>query len=256
MKSKYFCALLVLILPLLFIQEVKAFSIEPSRIELDISAGKQKGKTVIIDNSKSDEPLHIKVYAQDIMYLPDGTNDFLAPGTTEWSCANWIKAIPEELDIPPGKTQAVRLSLAVPEQARGGYYAMVFFESGPTMVQGLGINFRIGALLDLTVSGTEYRKAELADISFIKPRKIEIDIFNEGNILMRPKGVIKILNAQGRKIKQFDFNPPRLGVLPKSLRKFYSELPEALAAGTYRIKAEIDYGTKYLLVAELPIEIR
>jgi hypothetical protein len=83
-----------------------------------------------------------------------------------------------------------------------------------------------------------------------------VSIFNEGNILIRPKGRIKILDARGKKkLKQIDFNQRELGVLPKTLRKFYVELKEPLASGKYVLKAEIDYGTKYLLVGELPIDI-
>ena len=60
-----------------------SFSVEPARIELSVPAGKQRGKSVTINNSRSDAPVHIKVYAQDIVFLPDGTNNFQSPGTTE-----------------------------------------------------------------------------------------------------------------------------------------------------------------------------
>jgi hypothetical protein len=254
MKKSFFI-LSGLISLLVLNQELYAFGVEPARIELSIPAGRQKGKMVTIDNSKSDEPLHIKAYVQDIMYLPDGTINFPASGTTEWSCANWVSIIPDEVDIPAGKTQAVRITVSMPIEAKGGYYAVVFFESSPTHIQGLGINFRLGVLLDLGVTNTEIRKAQLVNIFFLKPKQIEVDIFNEGNVLIRPKGSIKILGAQGKRIKQLDFNSQRLGVLPKTLRKFYLELIEPLNAGKYRLKAEVDYGTKYLLVGELPIEI-
>lgn len=239
-------------------QAAYAFSIDPARIELSIPAGRQKGAMVTVDNSRSEEPLHIKVYLQDIMYLPSGDYDFPQAASTSWSCANWIKVTPEEIDIPPKKKSDVRISVAVPADAKGGYYAMAFFESSPShTAEGLGINFRIGALVDITVTNTESKKAELTDITFIKPKKIEVDIFNQGNILIRPRGKIKILDGQGKKrIKQLDFNPQNLSILPNTLRKFYLELDEPLSFGTYRLKAEIDYGTKYLLVGELPFDVK
>jgi len=237
-------------------QEACAFSVEPARIELTIRAGRQKGKMVTIDNSKSDEPVHLKIYVQDIMYMPDGSYDFPDAGSTSWSCADWIKIIPEEIDIPARKKQRVRVSVSVPKETQGGYYSMVFFESSPTYIEGLGINFRIGALTDVTVHKTALRKAELANMDFGKPDNIEIEIFNQGNVLLRPKGRIKILGAKGkRRIKQLKFNPQRLSILPNTLRKFSQKLDVPLDAGSYRIKAEIDYGTKYLLVGELPIKI-
>ncbi len=239
-------------------QAVYAFSIDPARIELSISPGRQKGAMVTVDNSQSEEPLHIKVYVRDIMYLPSGDYDFPQAASTSWSCADWIKMVPEEIDILPKRKGSVRISVAVPADAKGGYYAVVFFESSPSYTaEGLGINFRIGALVDITVANTESKKAELTNISFIEPKNIEVDIFNQGNVLLRPRGKIKILDGQGKKrIRQLDFNPQAQSILPNTLRKFYIELDGPLSVGTYRVKAEIDYGTKYLLVGELPFDVR
>lgn len=239
-------------------QAAYAFSIDPARIELNIGAGRQKGAMITVDNSQSDEPLHLKAYLQDIIYLPSGDYDFPQSASTSWSCANWIKIIPEEIDVPPRRKGNARISVAVPDDAKGGYYAMVFFESSPSYTaEGLGINFRIGALVDVTVANTESRKAELTSMSFIGPKKVEVDIFNQGNVLIRPKGKLKILDAQGKKrIKQLDFNPQAQSILPNTLRKFYIGLDTPLPAGSYRVKAEIDYGTRYLLVGELAIDVR
>jgi hypothetical protein len=232
-----------------------AFGVEPSRIELSISPGKQKGATVSINNVRSPEAIHIRIYAQDIMFLPDGTNDFLEAGSTEWSCSRWIKAVPEEIDIPAGHTATIRVSVAVPEGAKGGYYSMLFFESGMVSPEGLGINFRIGALVDISVPNTEQQQAKLTNLAFDPSGEIAVDIFNEGNVLIRPKGKIRLLDARGKRVKQIEFNPNRLGILPKTLRKFSDRLENLPSRGKYTLKAEIDYGTKYLLVGELPIEI-
>lgn len=253
---KYLFVILCLVLYLSSSDTALAFSIEPSRIELSLPAGRQRGKMISIDNSKSDEPLHLKMYVEDVIFLPDGTNDFPAAGSTAWSCAKWVKIIPDEIDIPAGRTQNVRVNVSVPQDAKGGYYAMVFFESTPTYVDGLGINFRLGGLLDVSVAKTEIRQAKLASFSFIEPSRIAVDIFNEGNVLIRPKGRIKILNSRKRKIGQLDFNPQRLGILPQTLRKFYLDLKEPLSKGDYYLKAEIDVGTKYLLIGQLPVEVK
>lgn len=235
--------------------EAYAFSIEPARVELSIPAGRQRGKAITIDNSRSDEPLHLKIYMQDVLFLPDGTNDFSVAGSTPYSCASWVRIVPEEIDVPAGKTQDIRIHVAVPAEARGGYYGMLFFESSSGTGQGLNINFRIGGLLDITVSNTEERLAKIVNFALNTPRQIGLDIFNEGNVLLRPKGKIKIFNAKGKRVKQVDFNLQGWGVLPKGMRKFSTELGQPLPSGQYLLKAEIDYGTKYLLVAELPVNI-
>lgn len=249
----YVAAILFSLCPL--VQEVYAFSIEPARIELSIPAGKQRGKAVTIDNTQSDEPLHLKIYMTDVIFLPDGTNDFPAAGTTEGSCANWVKLIPEEIDVPARKSVNVRINVSVPADAKGGYYGMLFFESSSTVTQGLNFNFRVGGLVDVSVTNTEERKASIANIALNTSKQIEVAIFNDGNVLLRPKGKVKIFDARGKRVKQLDFNPQAWGVLPKSTRKFYADLDTPLAKGEYRIRVEVDYGTRYLLGAELPVNV-
>lgn len=257
-KLKALVILLCLLVSLFIGQTAYGFSVDPARVELTIAPGRQKGVMLSVDNSQSDEPLHIKAYLTDIVYLSSGDYDFPPAGSALHSSANWIKIIPDELDVPAKKKGFVRVGVSVPAEAKGGYYAMLFFESSPSYESsGLGINFRIGALVDVKVAGTESRKAELSNIAFIEPKRIEVEVLNQGNVLIRPKGKIKILDAQGKKrIKQFDFNPQLQSILPDALRKFWTEIEEPLLPGAYRIKAEIDYGTKYLLVGELPIEVK
>ena len=232
-----------------------SFSVEPARIELEAPPGKQRGKTVRIDNSKSDQPLHIKIYAQDVIFLPDGTSEFPAMGSTSWSCTRWVTAVPEEVDIPAGKIREVRVSVAAPEGVKGGYYAMVFFESSPSYLEkGVGINFRIGALTQVTIPNTQVYQAKLADLSMGARRDLQLTLFNEGNVLVRPKGRVKVFNARREKIAQLEFNPQRLGVLPKTARMFHTTVGN-LAAGDYHLRAEIDYGSRYLVVGELDAHI-
>lgn len=233
-----------------------SFSVNPTRIELAVPAGKQRGKAVRLDNTRSDTSVHIKVYVQDVLFLPDGTGNFPAPGTTDWSCASWIQVVPQELDIPPGQSQQVRLSVAVPSGTLGGHYAMVFFESSPSYVErGVGVNFRIGSLVQVTVPGTEVYQAKLADF-LVDGSKARLHLFNDGNLLIRPQGKIKVFSLDGRqqkKVAQLPFNPTGLGVLPKTLRVFTVPL-DTLPIGQYHLRAEIDYGTRYLLVGERDVE--
>ena len=234
-----------------------SFSVEPSRIELSIPAGKRRGKTVTIDNSKSDRPTHLKIYVQDISYLPDGTNDFLPVGSTAWSCASWLQTTPAELDIPAGRTAEVRVSALVPEGARGGHYAIIFFETTPSYTEkGIGVNFRIGALVEITVPQTEVRQATLVNLAWAPSQHVLVSLFNQGNALMRPKGRLKVLDSRDKTVVQQAFNSNRLGVLPGTTRQFDEPVKQALTPGSYRLRAEIDYETAQLLVGELTIVVK
>jgi len=232
------------------------FTVDPVRVEVSIPAGKRRGKTVSASNL-TDRPIHLKLYVRDVITLPDGSNDFPNPGSTEWSCANWVQFVPAELDLPPGETRDVRVSTSVPPEAQGGHYAMLFFETGPSYVEkGIGVNFRIGTLIDVVVPGTQRYQTRLAGFEFAQPKSVRLTLFNEGNVLIRPKGRLKVFNTNKARVAQVEFNPKRVAVLPKTLREITQELDAPLPPGSYYLRAEIDYGARTILVGELPIQVR
>lgn len=232
------------------------FSVEPARVEVSIPAGKRRGKTLLIKNHRHDAAIHVTVYSRDVVYLPDGSQDFPEPGSTSWSCASWIQAVPAQLDIPPGSFREVRVSVTAPADATGGHYAVLFFETSPSYAEeGIGVNFRIGAIVEALIPGTEQRNVKLTDLSFHAPAKVQTNLFNDSNLLIRPGGHIKILNSAGKKLQQFEFNPMRLGILPGTSRTFTLEIPETLATGRYQLRAELDYGTRHLLVGERAVDV-
>lgn len=238
--------------------EVRAFGfrVDPARVEVEVPAGKRRGRTLRVTNTKQEGAVHLSTYVRDVLFLPDGAHEFPPPGSTDWSCADWIEVVPKEVNIPAGYTQDVRVSVRAPEGAVGGHYAMLFFETGPSYTEGhIGVNFRIGALVDVAIPDTQEYAAKLQDVAFDGPSTIRVEVFNLGNVLIRPKGVIKIFEGNGQKIHELPFNPNHVGVLPQTLRVFSTELEEPLPSGTYRLKAEVDYGTRTLIVGERSFDI-
>ena len=233
-----------------------SFSIEPARVELSVPAGKQRGKVVRLNNTRSNAPLHVKVYVQDVVFLPDGTSDFLPSGSTDWSCASWIRFAPQELDIPAGRDSEVRVSVMAPPNAQGGHYAVVFFEASPSYQEegGVGVNFRLGAFTEVVVPKTEVYRLHVGDLAVSPTGEVKAGLFNDGNVLVRPKGRVKVMDGQGRKVAQLPFNPNRLGILPNTLRQFPMQL-EPLRAGNYRLRTEIDYGAPKIAVGECSFTI-
>ena len=231
------------------------FSVDPARVHVAVAAGKRRGQTLTVRNAKPDASTHLTIYVRDVTFLPDGTHEFPPPASTEWSCANWVEVVPKELEIPAKSSKEVRVSVAVPEGATGGHYAMIFFETGPSYAeQGIGVNFRVGALVEAVIPGTERYAARLKDLAFKSPTGVLAALFNDGNLLIRPSGLIKVFDGSGKKIRQVQLNPHNLGILPKTLRTFSTELEEPLPKGNYQLKAEVDYGAQTLIVGERSFE--
>jgi len=259
MRRRVRAALAALALAALPATEALAFgfNVEPARVEVSVPAGARRGQTLRVRNRKSEAPIHLKVYVSDVIYLADGTHEFPPAGSTEWSCAKWIQVVPSELEIPPEAARDVRVSVAAPPDAAGGHYAIVFFETGPSFEgEGIGVNFRVGALVEAVVPKTERYEARLLKLAFDPATGIQAEVFNDGNLLIRPKGKIKVYDIGGRKVRELEFNASRLGILPKALRAISTKLVEPLSRGTYRVKAEIDYGARTLIIGELPAEVR
>ena len=232
------------------------FSVEPARVQLSVPPGKRRGQTLTVRNAKTDSAIHLTTSIRDIVHAPDGTHDYPEPGSTAWSCASWIRVVPEELEIPPKSTRDVRVSVEAPPDAQGGRYAIIFFETGPSYEeQGIGVNFRVGALVEAVIPGTAHYDATLRDVSFVSPSSIRVDLLNASNLLVRPKGPIKVFDAVGKKVRTLPFNPNLLGVLPQSLRQFSTPIEDPLPAGSYRLKVEVDYGARTLIVGERSFQI-
>lgn len=243
----------------IFIKHAEAIklNIDPPRIEFSLKAGKTANSLVEVTNGEADVPLHMKVYIQDLIYLPDGTNDFVEPGTTPWSCAKWIKIRPVEFEIGPNQSQKVRFSIATPLGAKGGHYAIIFFEASPALIAGkrgasVDVSIRMGTIVMLTVPDTVFYKAKLTNFEVSDSddkdfSKIAVSVYNEGNALIRPIGKIKIEDESGNKIDEIDFNPKGGGVLPKTGREFAIKYKKPVSDGKYNAVITIDYGGEVLI---------
>lgn len=235
------------------------FNIDPPRNELVIKPGEQKNAFIKLNNTQSDQQMHVKVYYQDIAYLPDGSNDFLPPTSTPWSACSWFQIRPSEFDLLPREEKIVTVTVSVPREARGGGYSIIFFE---TLVpakekteSSTRMNVRLGSFILVTVDGTEEYKAKLQNISVSRDEKdkhsvIQVTIQNEGNVLIRPQGTVKLLDKVGEEVKLLTLNEARSGVFPGTSRAFMVKVEDNVPAGTYKAETVIDFGGDFLIAGE------
>ncbi len=88
----------VLLIGLGLTSEVWAFGfrVEPARVEVEVPAGRRRGQTVRVTNARQEGSIHLSTYVRDVLFLPDGTHEFPPPGSTDWSCADWIEVMPND----------------------------------------------------------------------------------------------------------------------------------------------------------------
>jgi P pilus assembly chaperone PapD len=240
-------------------------NIDPPRVEVSVKPGQRQSGYITVLNYDQDRPIHVKAYINDLVYLPDGSNDFLPAGTTPWSLDGELKISPTEFDIAAGEETKVRYIAEVPRKMKGGSYGVVFFEVSPPLEElkgktGAAINIRVGSIFLITAKGTEIYKAELQDLSVGKPDqegmiKISCNVRNQGNILIRPNGTVKIIDLAKTEIAELKLNEEKSGVLPGTSREFSVQYDRGkIPAGKYFVQAVLDYGGEILLGGQTTFE--
>lgn len=240
-------------------------NIDPPRIEVSVKPGEEKTGFILVQNKDETGAVHIKTYIEDLVYLPDGSNDFLPLGSTPWSLGDNIKIGPTEFDLPPGKQEMVRYVVSLPKDAKGGRYGVIFFESAvpPSEFQKVGanVNVRLGSVVLLTAEDTEIRKAKLKDISINtaekdKSLKISCTVYNESNVIARPNGTVKIIDMDKAVVAEIPINKEKGGVLPDTARTYSAEYKDPLKKGVYYAQLVLDYGGESLLGGQKKFEIK
>ena len=240
-------------------------NIDPPRVEISVKPGEEKNGFVTIQNKDESGSMHVKAYVEDLVYLPDGSNDFLPVGSTPWSMGDSIKVGPTEFDIPAGKETMVRYVINLPKDAKGGRYGVIFFESVAPPAEfhkvGANVNVRLGTVMLVTAQGTEMRKVKLKEIKIETPNKdnplkISCTVFNEGNVIARPNGMVKFIDAAKAVVAEVPINKDKGGVLPNTARTYFTDYREGLKKGVYYAQVVLDYGGVSLLGGQKKFEIK
>lgn len=253
---------------LIFILMMETFlcasiSLSPSLFELKIPGGKSFTDSIRLINV-GHTTVEINVYLSDFDLNSDGNINFYEPGTTKYSLSNHLRVNPTSFNLEPGEERWVRFTLSVPKDLKGEIQGILFFQTIPKKIRSpkgkqIMVSARIGATIYAAPKQAVKAGAEILDI-LIKRVPGELSyiytllVQNNGNIHIRPKGKLKILNLEGKSIITTKINKKNSSVLRNSLRIFRGEFKGKLNDGDYRIVADIDYG-KAVFEAEKSIYI-
>jgi P pilus assembly chaperone PapD len=231
--------------------EAATVRINPTKVRLIIPAGGAKTGNIEVDNP-SDESIIVKSYLEDWFYTSqhNGTKNFFPAGTTSLSCSDWITTSLSEFVIPPFAKQTIQYTVRVPEEASGGHYAVLFFESllakpDITDTAQLGVVVRIGALFYIETKGTTKREAEIANLTLKRespdgPLKMSLDFKNTGNVDITCAGTFHIMDNQGMIFSRGELD--NVYLFPKETAKLTSSWKGALSKGQYSLVVTIDIG--------------
>jgi len=111
-----------------------SFGVAPTNINLDVHPGTRKESSVTIACQNSLKPSRFRITVKDIDQREEGSKFPVEMGQGARSAARWI-AVPSEVIVLPDSRQQVPITISVPPNATGAYFAYVIIQVAPDQPQ-------------------------------------------------------------------------------------------------------------------------
>lgn len=227
--------------------------IQPATVEERTQPGESHSFTLKVTNT-SNSPQTYYFSVKNIESMTDtGAPIFAKEGeVTGLEISDWVVLPREPLYIEGGARAEVLIEINVPNDATpGGHFGGIFVSMQPTRPEtsGTGIGFEAGSLISMQVDGDVFEEASIREFSsgrtlYGKPEvDFSVKVDNLGNVLVRPRGVIEIIDMFGTKIETLVINDSAAGVFPGTQRDFIADWSEnGFRMGRYEAVASLTYG--------------
>jgi hypothetical protein len=249
MKTYIYC-LVVFFSIFFYSPKVYSLSISPPTLILQTAPGETKTSVINIFNEKGIGHYKINVFATDIGFDKKGMRVYKRPGGLPNSFAKNIKISPEEFEINDLQGKAVKISLEVPKDIKGGHESMVFFEATPipknfSMRSRMLVKTRMGAIILHEIKGTELLKSRIRSVvinppSSLKPMVFRVEVVNEGNTHFYGSAIIAVMNKDNQYIG--NINIPKMLILPGRTENLTGEWKSNLKDGKYHALVTYQFG--------------
>ncbi len=245
-------------------QESVSVRIQPTLFEEKIDPGKSFSSAVRVTNMGSSAEVYA-VLVQDIEAIDDEGHPIFAKEhePTGFELGSWVTVSRSELAVSPGQTADVPFTVAIPENASpGGHFGAIFLSTKgdkPDTV-GASVGYQVGTILSFQVSGDVIEEARIRQFTSDKtiygePKAVfHVKVENLGNTLVRPRGLLEIVDMFGKKAATLNLNDKEAAILPHSIREFSVAWDDdRVRMGKYQAIASLEYGTdvKHTIFSEL-----
>jgi len=230
--------------------------VDRAKVKLVVSHGQTITDSITVYNS-SNSGMSIRVYAEDFNYVSpfDGTKEFFPAGTVKNSCSTWIHFSPQEFQLPPFKGRKVTYSIKVPQDIKGGYYGVLFFEMSPGRMKRGKIDIqviqRIGCLFFLEAQN-RLKRGEIRNISGFG-RSIQGEFFNTGDVILIPDGSFYVMDREGMAVERGKIE--KFYLPPGESKSFTINFSKKLSYQLYTMVLTFDLEEGDVLVKEIDFEV-
>lgn len=241
---------------------VEIINIDKPKVRINVAPGKEQRGSIKVTNP-TPEPKEVRVYLEDWYYLVpfDGAKEFKPSGSLPHSAGSWINFAPSDFTVPAYGSKLVSFTVKIPKEAKGGHYAVLFFEmmlGKPEAEEGVnvGVAVRIASLFYVEPKGTIVREAKVENLSLEQQANqlnIEADLVNIGNTDITSKGTFYIIDRKGIVYARGKFND--IYMLPGDSGRLEATAGSKLSAGVYDLIMTLQYHDGTVKVVEEAIEI-
>ncbi len=266
--KRYFLLFGFLILQnLTFAQEL---SINPVKLYFDLgSTNSTQTQTINITNN-SDITQAMEIYTGDWIRNSDGSHTYFESGTQKFSCASWLEVSTNFLNIPPGQTEQIRVTLRAPESAeelksmkwgmlylQGSKIRELVQDNNNSLQTHINEVMRFGVHVYQTPPQLSQLSARVNNMieNPKSPGKYDLELLNEGEVMVNAHSFLELTNVSTG--EEFTSEATECPIFPLGKRVVTLSLPKGLPKGQYSMLGILDYGNPNSLEAiEKVIEIK
>lgn len=242
------------------------FAIDKTEMLLAPGDSTRRTGVVTVRNDGS-ERAQATISIEDWDRSEDGGNRFFAAGTMQQSCAKALKVFPLALNLGPGESQVVRVTMdSSAMTANSECWSVVLVETtvpevnttGRTLLYRLRTGVKVYALprgltIDGQVADVAVRSSGAADSTGAVKDTVEVAFQNTGTKHVIARGKIEIRRPDNSTVVVVEL--PLAYALPGATMRVKAAVP-SLGVGRYVLLAVMDYGGAEIAAAQLEHEVR
>ncbi len=210
---------------------------------------------IVLENKS---PARITLYPSVNNVTPGtegGIQEFVSPSMSDRtvSLANWIELNRGGVELNPGESREVELTIRVHQDAKPGtYHAMIAYAPGRTNEEAFALIRARAVPVTLINARIEEKKNEWLKLSQFSIKKfllspvedsISYTVENTGDAELVPGGDIIFYNQRGEEKASMQLNDLRRSIKPGASEVFKMKVPESGLFGKHKAFLTVRYGS-------------